>query len=369
MKKKVILIFMIFLATIVFAQKRTISGKISGFKNGDKILLDNPEIMKFIDSSLIVNDKFVMKNNLSEVPKNLYLTIKSEGKFYSTSIFIANENVVINGDKKDFPYNLKISGSEHEDKASLLKAKTKMYEIERDEIVAFLRAETKDTSEIHKNMRKKYVNRMHEIDKVTDSIKISYIKSNLNSYSAINELFYLRSEYEKGDLQKKYNSLQTKYKNSIYGEKILNYLKVGEILKEGDLFCDFEAKDQFGINHKFSEFTGNFILLDFTETYCAACIASTKELKKVFENHSEKLKIVSFCADKSDLIWKKGLDRDIPNWLSLWDGKGTSGKTLMKYGIQGYPTFFLIDPNGKIININIGYSEQSIENMIRNNVK
>lgn len=360
---------MIFLTAIGFAQKKTISGKITGFNNGDKIILDDPEMMKRIDSTFIANDTFVIKNSLSEIPKSLYLTIKSEGEFYSVNIFIANENIVVNGDKKDFPYHLKISGSKHQDKYTILNDKTNNYYTQKDSISAFLRKPSTDTSEVYKNKIQKYRNRRVEIDKVLDSIKFSFIKSNLNSYAALVELFYLKSKYKKDDLERMYNALQPEYKNSLYGERIATYLKIGDVLKVGDLFYDFKAKDQDGKDRKFSEFIGDYLLLDFTETYCAPCITSAKELKKVNEIYSGKLKIISFYADKSDLIWKKGLERDKPNWLTLWDGKGPSGETIMKYGVKGYPTFFLIDLKGKIIDYQLGYDYNVIENMIKRNVK
>jgi len=359
---------MIFLTTIGFAQKKTISGKITGFNNGDKIVLYNPEMIK-IDSTSIVNDSFVIKNSLSEIPKNIILIIKSQGKFYPFNVFIANENIEVSGDINDFPHNLKISGSKHQDKYTILKEKTKNYDIQRDTIVSFLRKGSKDTSEVYKNKRLKYKSRLIEIDRALDSIASLFIKSNLNSYAALNELFNLKSKYKKDDLERMYNALQPEYKNSLYGERIATYLKIGDVLKVGDFFYDFKAKDQYGKDRKFSEFIGDYLLLDFTETYCAPCITSAKELKKVNEIYSGKLKIISFYADKSDLIWKRGLERDKPNWLTLWDGKGPSGETIMKYGVKGYPTFFLIDPKGKIIDYQIGYDYNVIENMIKRNVK
>ncbi|MBF4463733.1 TlpA disulfide reductase family protein [Flavobacterium sp. LC2016-12] len=369
MASKFILSILFLVSCIIYSQNKTISGKISGFKNGDKVLLSDPELNQFIDSTIILNDRFVMKSRLSDEPKSLYLVLKSEGKFYSTQLFIANENVAINGNKKDFPYDLVISGSEHQNKLTILKNQTKVYQKERDTIVTFLRKETTDTSSTHKTLYKKNVDRMHTIDKITDSITKIYIKSNLNSFAGIKELFNLRSTYQKIELENSYNSLPSNYKESVYGKRLFNYLKIGDQLKTGDFFFDFEAKDQFGKKHKLSEFTGNYILLDFTETYCEFCIRSKKELKEISESNYKNLKIVSFNADKSELTWKKGLERDKISWLSLSDGEGTTGNTLLKYGVTGYPTFFLIDPNGKIVYSTFGYDDQKIKNMIKDKMK
>lgn len=369
MKRILSLLLMFFIATTISSQNKTISGTISGFKDGDKVLLDDVEIMKFIDSTYVKNGKFVLKNKQTDVPKTIYLTIKSENEFYSVPLFIANENIIINADKKDFPYNVKVSGSVHHDKMSILDNKTKSYNIERNEIVTFLRKPTVDSSAAYKSLRKEKINQLHAINKAVDSIKMDFIKSNLNTYAAINRLFDLKADFDKIELQKLYENLDAKYKNSVYGNRIASYLKVGDQIKNGDLFFDFEAKDQFGKTRKFSEFAGKYILLDFTETYCVPCIQSVKELKEVFETKAEKLSIISFYADKSELIWKKGLQRDQPGWITLNDGKGPNGETLLKYGVLGYPTFFLIDPDGKIVETFFGYESQKIKKMIQNHIK
>lgn len=353
----------------ITAQNKTISGKISGFKNGDKVLLNDVEMMSFTDSTYIENGKFILKNKQTDVPNILYLTVESENEFYSVSLFIANENVIINADKKDFPYNVKVFGSEHQDKMSILDNLTKSYDIERDEVVSFLRNPKTDTSETYKSLRIIKVERLHDIDKAIVDIKKDFIKSNLNTYAAIYELFYLRNSFNKNELQKFYDSLDAKYKSSVYGKRIKSYLKVGDPLKKGDLFSDFEAQDQFGKKRKFSEFTGKYVLLDFTETYCGPCVKSVKELKEVSESNAEKLTVISFYADKSEIIWKKGLQRDEPSWITLYDGKGTTGETLLKYGVFAYPTFFLIDPDGKIIENFFGYENQIIRTMIKNHLK
>lgn len=369
MTTKFISIVLLLLSSTAYSQDKTITGKIYGFVNGDKVLLYDPEIEQFIDSTIISNDNFLIKNKLSAEPKILYLTIKCEGKYYSNRLFIAKENITITGNKKDFPYKLKISGSKYQNQYNILNNQTISYQIERDEIVTFLRKETTDTSVEYKSLRKIKIDRMHAIDKVTDSIRHAYVKSNLNTYAAVNEMFYLKTNYNKDDLKNMYNSLDAKYKNSAYGLLINNYLKVGNPLENGDLFYDFEAQDQFGEKRKLSEFIGKYVLLDFTETYCAFCIQSVKELKEVAEKNGEKLTIISFYADKSELIWKEGLKRDQPSWVTLNDGKGTSGETLLKYGVFGYPTFFLIDPTGKIVDNFFGYEDQRIKIMIQNHIR
>jgi peroxiredoxin len=147
------------------------------------------------------------------------------------------------------------------------------------------------------------------------------------------------------------------YKQSLFGQRIGNYLKVGDILNKGNNITDFEALDKDGNKHRLSEIKGKYILLDFSTTYCGPCIESLEDLKIISKKYAEQLGIVSFSGDGGKATWLKGISRDQPAWLSLWDGKGSYGETILKYGVTGYPTFFLIDPQGKIVSKWSGYGK------------
>ena len=364
--KKVVLLIFIFFTTQTFGQKNLISGDLKGFANGDKVFFQDPDQQKILDSTIIFNGKFSLKIALDEIPKGYYLNIKSDSNFYYCFLFIANENVKIRGQKIDFPNDLTIIGSKNHLVRSILNDKTKILDKERDKVVSFLRADVPNENDtIYKVAYKKNSNRLKEIDKTTDSIKKDFIIQNLNTYYGLNELYYLRSKFEKQTLQKMYSGLKAVYKKSIYGGRISNFLKIGDALKKGNQYFDFEAKDTSGKKYKISEFSGKYILLDFTETYCGPCIESVEELKMVSKKYSDSLTVISFSADKSDLIWKTGLKRDNINWLSLSDGKGTYGNILLKYSVDSYPSFFLINKNGEIINIQKGFGVGMVENMLK----
>ncbi|MHB8207875.1 TlpA family protein disulfide reductase [Mucilaginibacter sp.] len=171
------------------------------------------------------------------------------------------------------------------------------------------------------------------------------------------QLFYLKGEFSKDSLQHIYNNLKPEFKNSSYGQRIATYLKVGDILKEGDSYTDFEAMDKDGKKHRLSDIKGKYVLLDFSATYCGPCVSSITDLKNISRNYSDKVEIITFSADGGKGTWIEGLKRDNPTWLSLWDGKGNYGETMLKYGINGYPTFVVIDPQGKIISKVMGYDK------------
>ena len=162
-----------------------------------------------------------------------------------------------------------------------------------------------------------------------------------------------------------YDSLKQPYKESIYGQHIATYLKVGDILRQGDSYSDFQAQDTSGQLHKISDIKGRYILLDFSGTYCGPCIESVKDMKDLNAQYPDKLSIVTFSQDAGKSTWLTGINRDKPTWLCLWDGKGTNSEVCLKYGVNGIPEFCLIDPKGKIIALFTGYGDGSLEKTVK----
>jgi peroxiredoxin len=176
-------------------------------------------------------------------------------------------------------------------------------------------------------------------------------------------LGYLKNSLPKDTIQALYNKLSTEIKSSKYAKVVEVFLKE-KISDIGDHFHEFEAFNKNGDIIKFSELTGKYILLDFTAANCGPCVQSAEELRFINKAYSDSLLIVSFSGDSKKDIWLKSLDRDSVSWISLWDGKGTFSETYIKYGVQGFPSFFLIDPHGKIIDKWVGYGKGSLESKL-----
>lgn len=353
-----------FLTTAVSAQQFSLTAKITGFDNGTKFYLEDPDTQIIIDSAITKDNSFVMKSRLDESPKGLFLSATAAGKYYWCYLFTGNEAIRITGDRKDFPFYMTISGSKSQDVYNILNDKIRSLQTLRNGLTENLGSLLTDESDSAKTKLKELGKKLQHIDSLTTSIRMTFINSNLNSYAGLNELYYLKERFRKDTLQQMYDGLEKDFRESIYGQRVLNYLKVGDILKVGDAYEDFEASDQFGHKHSISALKGRYILLDFTETYCGPCILSIDELRQVAKSYSDSLSVVSFCADRSRDTWQTGLSRDKQEWLCLWDGEAYYGKTILKYGITGYPTFVLIDPGGKIISKWSGYGKGGIESAI-----
>lgn len=118
-----------------------------------------------------------------------------------------------------------------------------------------------------------------------------------------------------------------------------------------------------GKNIKLTDFKGKFVLLDFWATWCRPCIAEIPNLKKVYSEFSgDDFEIVSVCVDRADFKpnWKKIIEEYQTGWPQLFDATGVAAHD---YGIEYFPTIFLLNKKGEIVGKNLRGEE--IKNRLR----
>ena len=121
-------------------------------------------------------------------------------------------------------------------------------------------------------------------------------------------------------------------------------------LKTGDPAPDFEIKTIDGGSLHLGDFRGKYVLLDFWATWCGPCRAETPELKAVYAAYSKnpKFAMIGLSLDKTveaprDYARKEGMP-----WPQGFLGDWADTKLPARYGVEGIPAIFLLDPAGNI---------------------
>ena len=127
---------------------------------------------------------------------------------------------------------------------------------------------------------------------------------------------------------------------------------------------DFDFTDLNGKAHKFSEFRGKVVLVDFWATWCAPCLADIPKLKAIYEKHkSDDFEIVGMnvetiggedetpipaAANETDANAKRIVTTRGVNWTTATSETAVPVATKM-FGIESLPAKILIDKDGKVV--------------------
>ncbi len=101
---------------------------------------------------------------------------------------------------------------------------------------------------------------------------------------------------------------------------------------------------------KLSDLKGKVVYLDFWASWCGPCISELPAAKKV-EDHFAGRDVVflKVSIDEDETAWKNALEkRKIEGINTRLDG-GWKAPVAKQYGVQGVPSYFLLDKKGKFI--------------------
>lgn len=122
---------------------------------------------------------------------------------------------------------------------------------------------------------------------------------------------------------------------------------------------DFTLNDINGKPLSLSDLRGKWVVLDFWGSWCPWCIKGFPALKEAYKEYDGKVEVLGIdCRDTEDK-WKEAVAKYELPWLQVYN-PGNNG-LVEKYQIQGYPTKFIIDPEGNIANVTIGENPEFFE--------
>ncbi|TFB11208.1 TlpA family protein disulfide reductase [Candidatus Marinimicrobia bacterium MT.SAG.2] len=119
------------------------------------------------------------------------------------------------------------------------------------------------------------------------------------------------------------------------------------------LAIDFVAHDLSGKKFEGSTLLGKTVLLDFWAVWCAPCIAAFPELNRLEaelkKSNFEIVGIALYSGNSDDI--KETLDKHVINYRILI---GDNDELSQRYGVIGFPTYFLITPEGTVFKKYVG---------------
>ena len=115
---------------------------------------------------------------------------------------------------------------------------------------------------------------------------------------------------------------------------------------------DFELNDINGKPLKLSSLRGKYVILDFWGSWCGWCIKGFPAMKEAYKKHAGKFEILGIDCNDPETKWKDAVKKHELPWLHVYNPRSSS--VLSDYGVTGFPTKIIIDPEGKIVKSIVG---------------
>lgn len=102
-----------------------------------------------------------------------------------------------------------------------------------------------------------------------------------------------------------------------------------------------------------SDYRGKYVLIDFWGTWCAPCVSEMKHLKEAYaQTKRDDFEIIGVVCNDTPERLRAFLDKQTITWPQVM---ATSANKLTEtFQVTGYPTTFLIDPQGKVLLTRLG---------------
>lgn len=119
---------------------------------------------------------------------------------------------------------------------------------------------------------------------------------------------------------------------------------------------EFSLKDLEGETRTLASFRGKYVLLDFWGKWCYWCMKGMPDMKEYYAKYHRKIEFVGINCRDSEETWRETVETEGLKWTNLFNGDGKD--VVDSYAIKGYPTKVLIDPQGNIVEVFVGESEE-----------
>lgn len=306
--------------------------------------IDNYEMLKFW-----LNVESIVK----KVPGGGYFPVKSNNLF----LFIfPGADVKVEGRITDFVNAYPSGDLANNDLAKLHKELYPIYNEEGDLMVKNLLEKDKDK----KRKIRDSINLMRDKAK---AVKKRFITDNPQSIASVWNLseMMIRNEINEDEAVSIFKTIDPKLSNVSFYKKVEERISAINKTKPGNLVP--EIKTTSTVDHTefdLRSYRGKYVLIDFWGTWCGPCVAEMPKVKSFLEKHKDKMEVLGVNSGDSRKRMTEFLKKNDFHWQQVMNVKGVNDDNfVLKFNVTGFPTKFIIDPEGKIVKKYTGSGEEA----------
>ena len=209
--------------------------------------------------------------------------------------------------------------------------------------------------------------RLQYLKKKNQALRIQFLNDNPATFTSLLVLQSLFLILPINESEAKFYALNEEQKNSNTGKALILKIESNKSTAIGKPVIPFAQIGMDGNMVDINAYKGKVVLIDFWGSWCVPCRISHPALKELYDQYKSKgFEIIGISNEiansnrdkkKQDIAWRKAVKEDGLTWPQiLYD---PAIKDIVKeYDINGYPTKFLVDQNGKFVMRILGNSEK-----------
>lgn len=306
----------------------TVKGKIGNYNAPAYIILNYKSDKGYVlDTLPLQNGSFRFTGKVSRgVKANLHLSPDGKGKFTPGDIirfYLEKGEIVVYS--PDVAANASVSGTEANVAYQRFQDKVKPFPIVPDSANALA--------------LKEFIN-----ENADSPILFTAVSDYINNRSALSTL------------ETVYAMLPKSARLQEEGKTIANRIHGLKNIGIGSTAPDFTQADTEGKMVSLKDFRGKYLLIDFWASWCGPCRAENPNVVKAYAAYKDKnftVLGISLDGSKGKENWKAAIKKDGLPWTQLSDLQGWNNAVAVLYDIHAVPMNFLLDPEGKIIAVNL----------------
>lgn len=185
--------------------------------------------------------------------------------------------------------------------------------------------------------------------------QVAYATANPNSYFSVVALSEAAGTNRKVlSIEPVYDALSEALKSSDQGKELAARIAAARNIVMGAAAPVFTQNDINGQPVSLKDRKGKYLLVEFWASWCGPCRAENPNLLQQYTQYKDKgFDILGVSLDDDKTKWAKAIEMDGMPWTQVSDLKGWNNEIGRLYGVRAVPASILLNPEGKIIGINL----------------
>ncbi|MBS1645910.1 MAG: TlpA family protein disulfide reductase [Bacteroidetes bacterium] len=172
----------------------------------------------------------------------------------------------------------------------------------------------------------------------------------LRELAAIKTIYdaYFTPGFNKEKIREMLEQEQASTKIAIHKRICFNALRNINNMKVGQLAPNFLLKNIKNDTFSLHQFRKRYVYLNFFSSGCVDCLQELKKEEQLYKKYADKVVFISIATDKDTVDFKKFIKQNTAyKWLFLHTDNNK--KTTEQYNIKSMPVYYLISPDGYLL--------------------